>query len=115
MISAQMSGDAERIIRWLALSVVTLDKHNSRQNHCPIKQNVHFGFTCVARKYRPIYVRSDVFFQSARLPRSSAWGGRKTKMAAHYSRESITTILGGNGGLHVIGPDRPVLSSVHYK
>ena len=42
-------------------------------------------------------------------------GGRKTKMAAHYSRESITTILGGNGGLHVIGPDRPVLSSVHYK
>ena len=69
MISAQMSGDAERIIRWLALSVVTLDKHNSRQNHCPIKQNVHFGFTCVARKYRPInYVRSDVFFQSARWP-----------------------------------------------
>ena len=42
-------------------------------------------------------------------------GGGKTKMAAHYSRESITTILGGNGGLHVIGPDRPVLSSVHYK
>ena len=42
-------------------------------------------------------------------------GGGKTKMAAHYSRESITTILGRNGGLHVIGPDRPVLSSVHYK
>ena len=42
-------------------------------------------------------------------------GGGKTKMAAHYSRESITTILEGNGGLHVIGPDRPVLSSVHYK
>ena len=44
-----------------------------------------------------------------------AGGGGKTKMAAHYSRESITTILGRNGGLHVIGPDRPVLSSVHYK
>ena len=41
--------------------------------------------------------------------------GGKTKMAAHYNRESITTILGGNGGLHVISPDRPVLSSVHYK
>ena len=36
-------------------------------------------------------------------------------MAPNYSRESITTILGRNGGLHVIGPDRPVLSSVHYK
>ena len=48
-------------------------------------------------------------------PVQGGGGGGKTKMAAHYSRESITTILGRNGGLHVIGPDRPVLSSVHYK
>ena len=47
--------------------------------------------------------------------RASLEGEDKTKMAARCNKHSITTILGGNGGLHVTGPDGPVLSSVHYK
>ena len=61
-------------------------KHNFRQNHCLTKQNVHFGFTCVTRKYRR--------FRSGRTYSSSPQDYRDQALAitdSHLGFRSIKT------------------------
>ena len=97
-------------------SLENTDRFTSGRTYSSSPQDCRDQALAITDSHLGFRTRALVLGVSNQLVQAGGGGrGGKTKMAAHYSRESITTILGRNGLLLVMGPDRPVLSSVHYK